>query len=247
MRFTTDDKTYAFPPPGFTLHWFDVALNERPDIWRAMWLNVRIALAATAISLVWAPSRPGAQRAKFFGRDTISLLLVLPIALPGIVTSAWRCVQGLRHRRPRLQLLTIVIGHVTFWHRRRPTTRSQGCGGCRPLVGRRWTSGQPGAGVPRYVTLPNVATALAAGALLAFALSFDEVVVTTFTAGQQTTLADLDVLRTRPPRQRPVTNVVAVLVMAMTFVPILNLLDDAQFGGVAGRGNSPSSDRGSDP
>ena len=89
----------------------------------------------------------------------------------------------------------------------------------------------------RYVTLPNVATALAAGALLAFALSFDEVVVTTFTAGQQTTLPIWMFSELVRPRQRPVTNVVAVLVMAMTFVPILlTYWMTRNSGGVAGAG-----------
>lgn len=236
--FTTDDKTYAFPPPGFTLHWFDVALNERPDIWRAMWLSVRIALAATAIALVLGTlSALALQRAKFFGRDTISLLLVLPIALPGIVTGmALR--SGLDIVGLDFSFWTIVIGHVTFCivvvhnnalARLRRLSPS--------LVEAAMDLGASPAQAFRYVTLPNVATALAAGALLAFALSFDEVVVTTFTAGQQTTLPIWMFSELVRPRQRPVTNVVAVLVMAMTFVPILlTYWMTRNSGGVAGAG-----------
>jgi putative spermidine/putrescine transport system permease protein len=73
----------------------------------------------------------------------------------------------------------------------------------------------------RYVILPNIATALLAGGMLAFALSFDEVIVTTFTAGQQTTLPIWMLQELVRPRQRPVTNVVAVVIVALTFIPIL--------------------------
>ena len=89
----------------------------------------------------------------------------------------------------------------------------------------------------RYVTLPNITTALVAGGMLAFALSFDEVVVTTFTAGQQTTLPIWMFSELVRPRQRPVTNVVAVIVMAMTVLPImLAYWTTRDTGGIAGSG-----------
>ena len=73
----------------------------------------------------------------------------------------------------------------------------------------------------RYVLLPHLATALLAGGLLSFALSFDEVIVTTFTAGAQQTLPIWMFSELFRPRQRPVTNVVALIVIAVTFLPIL--------------------------
>ena len=73
----------------------------------------------------------------------------------------------------------------------------------------------------QYVVLPNIATALVAGGMLAFALSFDEVIVTTFTAGQQATLPIWMLEELVRPRQRPVTNVVAMVVVMVTFIPIL--------------------------
>jgi len=236
--FTTEDRTYAFPPPGFTLHWFDVALNERPDIWRAFWLSIRVAAATTAIALVLGTlSALALQRARFFGRDTISLLFVLPIALPGIVTGiALR--SGLDILGFDFSFWTIVIGHVTFCivvvhnnalarlRRMSPSLTEAALDlGASPFQ------------AFRHVTLPNMATALVAGALLAFALSFDEVVVTTFTAGQQTTLPIWMFSELVRPRQRPVTNVVAVVVMAMTFLPILlTYWMTRGSGGVAGAG-----------
>src|SRR5688572_2426433 len=84
--FTTDDKSYQFPPPGLTLRWFAVAW-ERQDIWNALWLSVRVACIATALALVLGTLAAAAlYRRHFFGREAITLLIILPIALPGIVT-----------------------------------------------------------------------------------------------------------------------------------------------------------------
>ena len=219
--FTTEEKSYQFPPPGLTLQWFEVAWG-RQDIWDALTLSVRIALIATATSLVLGTLAAAAMyRTRFFGREAITLLIILPIALPGIVTGI--------SLRAAINIVdipysywTIVIGHATFCivvvynnvlARFRRTSAS--------LVEASMDLGADGIQTFRYVVLPNIATALLAGGMLAFALSFDEVIVTTFTAGQQSTLPIWVLTELVRPRQRPVTNVVAVFVIAVTFVPIL--------------------------
>ncbi len=236
--FTTEDRSYVFPPPGFTLHWFYVAINARPDIWVAMGLSLRVAAVATCVALVLGTlSALALQRAKFFGRDSLSLLFILPIALPGIITGiALR--SGLDILGFDFTFWTIVIGHATFCivvvhnnalARLRRLSPS--------LVEAAMDLGADSFQAFRHVILPNIATALLAGAMLAFALSFDEVVVTTFTAGQQTTLPIWMFSELVRPRQRPVTNVVAVIVMAMTFLPImLAYWTTRDTGGVAGSG-----------
>ena len=219
--FTTEDKSYQFPPPGLTLEWFAVAWN-RQDIWNALWLSVRVAAVATALALVLGTLAAAALwRARFFGRDSITLLLVLPIALPGIVTGiALRSTFGLLDIP--FSFWTIIVGHATFCvvvvynnviARFRSTSAS--------LIEASMDLGADGLQTFRHVVLPNIATALLAGGMLAFALSFDEVIVTTFTAGQQTTLPIWMLSELVRPRQRPVTNVVAVFVIAVTTVPIL--------------------------
>lgn len=219
--FTTEDRSYRFPPPGLTLRWFAVAWG-RPDIWSALWLSVRVALLATLLAVVLgALAAGGLWRSRFYGRDAVDLLLVLPIALPGIVTGiALRSTFGLLD--VPFSVWTIVVGHATFCvvvvhnnaiARLRRTSPS--------LVEASMDLGADGFQTFRHVILPNLATALLAGAMLAFALSFDEVIVTTFTAGQQTTLPIWMLGELVRPRQRPVTNVVAVFVVAATFVPIL--------------------------
>ncbi len=236
--FTTEDRSFVFPPPGFTLHWFYVAVNERPDIWEAMGLSLRVAAVATAVAMILGTlSALALQRAKFFGRDTISLLFILPIALPGIITGiALR--SGLDLLGFDFTFWTIVIGHVTFCivvvhnnalARLRRMSPS--------LVEAAMDLGADSFQAFRYVILPNIATALVAGGLLAFALSFDEVVVTTFTAGQQATLPIWMFSELVRPRQRPVTNVVAVIVMTITLIPImLAYWTTRETGGVAGSG-----------
>jgi putative spermidine/putrescine transport system permease protein len=219
--FTTEDKSYVFPPPGLTTRWFAVAF-ERADIWRAIYLSVRVAAISTLIALVLGTLAAGAvARSRFFGRESISLLLILPIALPGIITGiSLRSAFALAEIP--FSFWTIVLGHATFCivvvynnavARLRRTSGS--------LIEASMDLGADGFQTFRYVLLPNLATALLAGGMLAFALSFDEVIVTTFTAGQQTTLPIWMLSELIRPRQRPVTNVVAVFVIAVTFLPIL--------------------------
>jgi putative spermidine/putrescine transport system permease protein len=219
--FTTEDKSYVFPPPGFTLKWFAVAW-DRQDIWRALSLSVRVAAISTLVALILGTLAAAAvSRSRFFGREAISLLLILPIALPGIITGiSLRSAFALADIP--FSFWTIVLGHATFCvvvvynnavARLRRTSGS--------LIEASMDLGADGFQTFRYVVLPNLGTALLAGGMLAFALSFDEVIVTTFTAGQQTTLPIWMLSELIRPRQRPVTNVVAVFVIAVTFLPIL--------------------------
>jgi putative spermidine/putrescine transport system permease protein len=219
--FTTDEATFSFPPPGLTARWFAVAWG-RVDFWEALFLSLRVAGAATLTALVLGTLASAAvYRSDFFGKESVSFLLVLPLALPGIVTGiALRSAIGLMDIP--FSFWTIVIGHATF---------------CIVVVYnnalarfRRLGSSQIEASMDlganafqtfRHIILPNLATALLAGGMLAFALSFDEVIVTTFTAGQQTTLPIWIFSQLTRPRDRPVTNVVAIFVIAITFIPIL--------------------------
>ncbi|MBP9145991.1 MAG: ABC transporter permease [Thermoanaerobaculia bacterium] len=218
--FTTDESSYGFPPPGLTTRWFGVAW-ERADLWQALELSVRVASVATLVALVLGTLAAAAVwRSRFFGRDAISFLLVLPIALPGIVTGiALRSAIGLAEIP--FSFWTLVIGHATFcvvvvYNNALARFRLTG----RSLLEASMDLGANSFQTFRYVLLPNLASALLAGGMLAFALSFDEVIVTTFTAGRQETLPIWIFSQLTRPRDRPVTNVVAVFVIAVTFVPI---------------------------
>lgn len=219
--FSTEDKSYQFPPPGLTLKWFGVAWR-RQDIWDALTLSVEAAVISTAIAIVLGTLAAGAlYRKQFFGRESISLLIILPIALPGIITGiSLRSAFSLAHIP--YSFWTIVLGHATFCivviynnvlaRLKRVSPH---------LLEASMDLGADGMQTFRHVLLPNIATALLAGGMLAFALSFDEVIVTTFTAGQQSTLPIWMLTELVRPRQRPVTNVVAVFVIMVTFLPIL--------------------------
>ena len=219
--FSAEDKSYQFPPPALTIQWFAVAW-ERDDVWAAIRLSLEVAAWSTAIAIVLGTLAAAAlARTSFFGRDAISLLLILPIALPGIVSGI-----ALRSAFHTLEIpfsfWTIVIGHATFCvvvvfnnavarlRRMNPN-----------LIEASMDLGADAFQTVRHVVLPQLGSALLAGALLAFALSFDEVIVTTFTAGQQTTLPIWMLQELIRPRQRPVTNVVAVVIIALTFLPIV--------------------------
>ena len=219
--FTTEDKSYQWPPPGLTLKWFAVTWN-RPDVWEALSLSLRVAAISTAIALVLGTLCAAAvSRTRFFGREVVSLLVILPIALPGIITGiALRSAFNLADIP--FSFWTIVLGHATFCvvvvynnavARFRRTSGS--------LIEASMDLGADGFQTFVHVVLPNIGTALLAGGMLAFALSFDEVIVTTFTAGQQATLPIWMLEELVRPRQRPVTNVVAMVVVIVTFLPIL--------------------------
>lgn len=219
--FTTEERTYQWPPPGFTLKWFAVTWS-RPDVWEALILSVKVASISTVIALVLGTLCAAAvSGSRFFGREAISLLVILPIALPGIITGiALRSAFSLAEIP--FSFWTIILGHATFCvvivynnaiARFRRTSGS--------WMEASMDLGADGFQTFRYVILPNIGTALLAGGMLAFALSFDEVIVTTFTAGQQQTLPIWMLEELVRPRQRPVTNVVAMVVVIVTFLPIL--------------------------
>lgn len=219
--FSTEDRSYQFPPPGLTAKWFAVAW-ERPDIWPPLWLSLKVAAIASGMALILGTLCAAAMsRASFFGRDSISLLVVLPIALPGIITG-----MSLRSAFAIADIpfstWTIVLGHATFcivivYNNAVARFRRLGISMLEASADLGANSFQ----TFRHVILPNLGTALLAGGMLAFALSFDEVIVTTFTAGQQSTLPIWMLNELVRPRQRPVTNVVAIVVFAATFLPIL--------------------------
>ena len=219
--FTTEDKSYQFPPPGYTLKWFEIVLN-RQDIWSAVALSMRIAIISTFFAIILGTLAAGALYKKsFFGKNSITILIILPIALPGIITGiSLRSTFGVMGIP--FSTWTIIIGHATFCMvvvynnvvaRLRRTSPN--------LIQASMDLGANNLQTFFYVILPNMGTAILAGGMLAFALSFDEVIVTTFTAGQQTTLPIWMFSELIRPRQRPITNVVAVFMMFITFIPIV--------------------------
>lgn len=219
--FNTEDAAFSFPPKGLTLKWFSVAAG-RSDILDAVTLSLQIAALATIIALVLGTLAAAALwRSEFFGKNAISLLLLLPIALPGIITGL-ALLTAFKAINLEPGFFTIVVGHATFCvvvvfnnviARFRRTSWSQ-VEASMDLGASTWQTF-------RHVVLPNLSSALLAGGMLAFALSFDEIIVTTFTAGHERTLPLWLLNQLGRPRDVPVTNVVALLVMLVTTIPIL--------------------------
>jgi putative spermidine/putrescine transport system permease protein len=219
--FTTEDRTYQFPPPGLTLKWFHMAF-ERSDMWAAMRLSLLVASVATLVALLLGTLAALAlARGRFPGKDTLTLLFVLPIALPGIITGI-ALLSAIKLAGLDPGFWTIVAGHATFCivivHnnviarlRRIPPS----------WIEASMDLGADGWQTFRAVLLPQVATALLAGGMLAFALSFDEIIVTVFTSGHERTLPIWFFNELFRPRDRPITNVVATVVIAVTLIPII--------------------------
>jgi putative spermidine/putrescine transport system permease protein len=211
----------GWPITNWTLHWFSVTWHN-PDVRSAFWLSVRVGLATTGIALVLGTMAAGAvARYRFFGRDTISFLLVLPLALPGIITGI-SLLRFYDFAGIPISIWTIVIGHATFCvvvvynnvvARLRRSSPS--------LIEASQDLGADGWQTFRFVLWPVLSTALVAGGLLAFALSFDEVIVTYFTAGAQETLPIFILDNIERGQQLPVVNVVALFVIAVTAIPVL--------------------------
>jgi putative spermidine/putrescine transport system permease protein len=219
--FDDEASTLTFPPKGFTTKWFAIAWNNG-EIHRAFLNSVLVALLATAVALLLGSLAAAAvARSKFFGREAVSFLILLPIALPGIITGiALRSAINLAG--VDAGLFTVAVGHATFCvvvvynnvlARLRRSSPS--------ILEASADLGASGWQTFRYVVLPTMRSALLAGAMLAFALSFDEIIVTTFTAGAEKTLPIWILDSLNRPRNRPVLNVVAIVVIAVTVVPIL--------------------------
>ncbi|MGX1760933.1 ABC transporter permease [Streptomyces lydicus] len=219
------DPSFAWPPRALTGEWWSRALHST-GARDALWTSLRAGLGATAVALLLGSLAAFAvHRHRFFGRQTVSFLIVLPIALPGIVTgialnAAFRTV--LAPLGIGFGLFTVVVGHATFCvvivfnnvaarlRRIAPSLAEASADlGARP-----WQT-------LRYVTFPALRPALFAGALLAFALSFDEVVVTTFTAGAGTKTLPIWIYENLArPHQAPVVDVLAALLIALSVIPV---------------------------
>ena len=231
----SSSNSLEWPPPGFTTHWFKDAI-ENPGARDAFLTSVKVGLMATAIALLLGTLASFAvARHRFFGRETISFLVILPIALPGIVTgialnSTFSQVFGIS-----LSLFTVVVGHATFCivvvynnviaRLRRVSANFEEASA--DLGAHTWQTF-------RFVTLPTLRGALVAGALLAFALSFDEIIVTTFTisAGDQT-LPIWFFNNFARPNNIPIVNAVAVIVILISIIPVYlaNKLTQVEGGG----------------
>jgi putative spermidine/putrescine transport system permease protein len=213
--------TFTWPPDGFTTHWWSAAWDST-GARDAVSVSLRVAALATVLSLVLGTMAAlGLQRHRFFGQNAVSLLIILPIALPGIVTgialrNAFMTVLGID-----LGLLTIVVAHATFCI---VTVFNNVLARLRRVGGSlEEASMDLGAGTFttfRLVTFPVLRSALLAGGLLAFALSFDEIIVTTLTAGNLQTLPIWILDNMFRPNQAPVVNVVAATLIVLSVVPI---------------------------
>jgi putative spermidine/putrescine transport system permease protein len=214
-------RILEWPPPSLTFEWFPKAFeSSAPD---AFWTSIKVALVATTIALVLGSlASLAVARHRFFGRETISFLVILPIALPGIVTgvalnNTFTQVWGID-----LSLFTVIVAHATFCivvvynnviarlRRLAPSFEEASADlGADP-----WQTF-------RLVTLPNMRSALGAGGLLAFGLSFDEIIVTTFTIGAgEETLPYWIFINLFRAQERPVVNAVAVMVVLISIIPV---------------------------
>jgi putative spermidine/putrescine transport system permease protein len=216
-----ESRSQAWPPTGFTFKWFGEAASN-PTLISAFVNSIIVATIATALALVLGTlAALAVQRYSFFGRQTISFLFILPIALPGVVTGIALRTTFVTFEIP-FGLFTIIVGHATFCVviafnnviarlRRLPRTPEEASSdlGADPFT------------TFRRVTMPGMRTALLAGGLLAFALSFDEIIVTNFTAGAGTQTIPMWILSAiQRPAELPVVNVVALVLIVLSVIPV---------------------------
>jgi putative spermidine/putrescine transport system permease protein len=233
-----ESRVLEWPPPGLTLEWWGKAL-ENDGARSALTYSLKVGLLATALAMLLGTlGSLAVARHRFFGRETISFLVILPIALPGIVTGIALNTTFTQVAGIDLGLFTIVTAHATFCivvvynnviaRLRRVSSSFEEASA--DLGADTWQTF-------RHVTFPNLRTALVAGALLAFALSFDEIIVTTFTAGPDQTLPIWIFTNLSRPNQLPIVNVVATIVIMLSAIPVYfahRLTQDESVTGSAG-------------
>jgi putative spermidine/putrescine transport system permease protein len=236
-----DGTTLKWPLDGVTTHWFGVALKDS-GARDAFVTSIKVGLAATAIALILGTLASFAvARHRYFGRETISFLVVLPIALPGIVTGVALSDTFTQIFGISLSLFTVIVGHATFCI---VVVYNNVIARLRRISGNlEDASADLGADTWqtfRHVTLPNLSTALVAGGLLAFALSFDEIIVTTFTIGaSDETLPIWIYSNLFRGQELPITNVVAVVVVLLSIIPVYFAHRLTRDEGTIGRGAAP--------
>ena len=231
-----------WPPPGLTFDWFPKAVEDE-FAREAFFTSIKAAVAATAIALVLGTlAALAVSRHRFFGREAISFLVILPIALPGIVTGVALSNTFTQVFGIDLSLFTVIVGHATFCivviynnavaRLRRVSDSFEEASA--DLGAHTWQTF-------RFVTVPNLRSALGAGALLAFGLSFDEIIVTTFTIGAGEETLPIWIFRNLfRPNQLPIVNAVAVIVVLLSIVPVYlaHRLTREEGGAAAARGGT---------
>ena len=241
-------RILKWPPPGFTFSWFGKAVEDE-SAREALLTSIEAGAVAMLIAVVLGTLISLAVgRRKFFGRDTISFLVVLPIALPGIVTGVALSNTFTQVLGISLSLMTVIVGHATFCivvvynnvvARLRRTSGSFEEASA-DLGADPWQTF-------RLVTFPSLRSALGAGALLAFALSFDEIIVTNFTIGAgEETLPIWIYHNLFRPKELPMVPAVAVILILLSIIPVYFAhrlsSDDGGLtpgrGGAAGRGGA---------
>jgi putative spermidine/putrescine transport system permease protein len=236
-----ESRSQSWPIDGFTTEWFSRAFHN-PGVRDALWTSLKAGLGATAIALALGTlAAMAVARHRFFGRDTISFVVLLPLALPGIVTGMALNATFTQVLGVELTLFTVIVGHATFcivvvYNNAVARLRRTG-------VSLEEAANDLGAGpwrTFRDVTFPQMRTALVAGALLAFALSFDEIIVTTFTAGSEETLPIWIFTNYSRPNQLPIVNVVGVMVIILSIIPVYlaNRLSQDPIGAPGGAGTA---------
>jgi putative spermidine/putrescine transport system permease protein len=214
-------RSQAWPIDGVTFEWFDRAIHN-PGVRDAFWTSIRAALGATAVALLLGTlASIAVSRYRFFGRETISFLIILPIALPGIVTGMALNATFTQVLGMDLSLFTVIVGHATFcivvvFNNAVARLRRSGTS----LEEASMDLGANGWRTFRYVTFPTLRTALVAGGLLAFALSLDEIIVTTFTIGNEQTLPIWIFSNYARPNQLPIVNVVGLILILLSIIPV---------------------------
>jgi putative spermidine/putrescine transport system permease protein len=214
------ERIQVWPIRQFSTEWFGSAWDN-PSVRAALGLSLQVGLASSLIAIVLGSLAAFAvHRFRFFGREVFSLSLVLPIALPGIVTGLALNASA-RTAGISFSTFTIILGHATFCivvvynnviARLRRSSRSIE-EASMDLGADTWQTF-------RYITFPVIRTAVLAGGLLAFALSFDEIIVTTFTAGTQETIPIWIFNHLRQANQRPIVNVVALVLILLSTIPV---------------------------
>jgi putative spermidine/putrescine transport system permease protein len=213
-------RIQVWPIREFSTEWFGSAWDN-PSVRDALVLSLQVGIMASLLAIVLGSLAAFAiHRFRFFGREVFSLSLVLPIALPGIVTGL-ALNATVRTAGISFSTATIVVGHATFCivvvynnvvARLRRSSRN--------IEEASMDLGADTFQTFRYITFPTIRTAILAGGLLAFALSFDEIVVTTFTAGTQETIPIWIFNHLRQANQRPIVNVVALVLILLSTIPV---------------------------
>ena len=220
--FSFNESRRAFIWRGFTLDWYPTLFGN-DDIISALWVTLQVAAVAVVGSTILGSLLGlGLARLRFRGSGAVQTLILLPMITPEIIMGISLLVFFFQLFGSTGSIGQISLAHITFCISYVAiTVRARAVNLDPQLEEAARDLGASALGAFRHVTVPLLAPAIAAGAMLAFALSFDDLVITSFNAGVGSTKMTVEIWSQIRLGVTPEINAISTIIVAVVALTLL--------------------------